>query len=95
MNELRTQLIEAAQTVCGDFAPQKDFFAGEVGAAIRTAKGRVYTGICIDLGSGLGFCAEVAAIADMLKHRETEPAVSYAVSRGEQIAKDRNYNLVP
>lgn len=24
----------------------------------------------------------------------TQPAVSYAVSRGEQIAKERNYNLV-
>jgi predicted transcriptional regulator len=24
----------------------------------------------------------------------TQPALSYAVSRGEQIAKERNYNLV-
>ena len=24
----------------------------------------------------------------------TQPAVSYAVSRGEQMAKERNYNLV-
>jgi cytidine deaminase len=34
-------------------------------------QGNIYTGICIDLGCGLGFCAEVAAIAQMLTHRET------------------------
>lgn len=26
---------------------------------------------------------------------QTQPAVSYAVIRGEQMAKERNYNLVP
>ena len=45
--------------------------AGGVGAAIQTRDGNVYTGVCIDLGSGLGFCAEVAAIAQMVTHRET------------------------
>ena len=84
MNESRTQLIEAARNVCGDFALQEDFSAGGVGAAIRTTKGNVYTGICIDLGSGLGFCAEVAAIAEMLKHRETQIDTVVAVS-GQRI----------
>jgi len=84
MNESRTQLIEAARAVCGDFALREDFSAGGVGAAIRTAKGNVYTGICIDLGSGLGFCAEVAAIAEMLKRRETQIDTVVAVS-GQRI----------
>ena len=44
------------------------------------AKGNIYTGICIDLSSGLGFCAEVAAIAEMLKQRETQIAQVVAVS---------------
>jgi len=78
------QLIEAARAVCGDFPLRKDFSAGGVGAAIRTAKGNVYTGICIDLGCGLGFCAEVAAMAEMLKHRETQIAAVVAVS-GDRI----------
>ena len=64
----------------GDFKLRKDFSAGGVGAAVRTAKGNVYTGVCIDLGSGLGFCAEVAAMAEMLKHRETHMAAVVAVS---------------
>jgi len=80
MNETRLKLIEAARGVCGDFALRDDFSAGGVGAAIRTAKGNVYTGICIDLGSGLGFCAEVAAIAEMLKNREKHIVSAVAVS---------------
>jgi len=51
-----------------------------VGAALLTAQGHTYTGICIDLACGLGFCAEVAAIAEMLKHRETHIVAVVAVS---------------
>jgi cytidine deaminase len=75
------QLIEVARAVCGEFALRGDFSAGSVGAAIRTAKGNIYTGICIDLACGLGFCAEVAAVAEMLKHRETHIATIVAISR--------------
>ena len=80
MENARTELIEAARAVCGEFELRKDFTAGSVGAAIRTAANNVYTGICIDLASGLGFCAEVAAIAEMLKNRETHIAAVVAVS---------------
>ena len=80
MNERESELIEAARAVCGDFRLRADFSAGGVGAAIRSAEGNVYTGICIDLGCGLGFCAEVAAIAEMLKHRETRIDTVVAVS---------------
>jgi hypothetical protein len=71
MNEARLKLIEAAKAVHGAFRLREDFSAGSVGAAILTAKGNIYTGICIDLACGLGFCAEVAAVAEMLKARET------------------------
>ena len=80
MDETRSRLIEAARAVCGDFALREDFAAGGVGAALLTAQDNVYTGICIDLASGLGFCAEVAAIAEMLKHRETQIVAVVAVS---------------
>jgi cytidine deaminase len=72
-------LIEAARAVCGEFTLRDDFSAGSVGAAVRTADGNVYTGICIDIACGLGFCAEVAAVAEMLKHRETRIAAVAAV----------------
>ena len=72
MNDATAKLIEAARAVVGDLKLGEEFSAGGVGAAIRTVQGNVYTGICIDLGCGLGFCAEVAAIAQMLTHRETQ-----------------------
>jgi cytidine deaminase len=82
MNEAKAKLIKAAKVVCGAFKLREDFSAGSVGAAILTAKGNIYTGICIDLACGLGFCAEVAAVAEMLKARETHVLAVVAVSDG-------------
>jgi cytidine deaminase len=81
MDENTKRLIAAATAVCGEFKLGKDFSAGSVGAAIRTAKGNIYTGVCIDLGCGLGFCAEVSVIAEMLKARETHIVAVVAVSK--------------
>jgi len=80
MGDLTKDLIAAARAVCGELALSGDHLAGSVGAAIRTAQGNVYTGICIDLDCGLGFCAEASAVAEMLKHRETRVAAVVAVS---------------
>jgi len=74
-------LIAAAKSVLGEFELSKEFSAGSVGAAIQTSKGNIYTGVCIDLGCGLGFCAEVAAISEMLKHRETHITAIVAVTK--------------
>jgi cytidine deaminase len=40
--------------------------AGGVGAALLADDGRVYTGVCIDTGSSMGFCAEHAAAGAMV-----------------------------
>lgn len=45
--------------------------AGHVACALETSEGKLYTGICIDLPCSIGFCAEQAAIAAMVKHGET------------------------
>ena len=81
MDEIVSKLIEAARGVCEEFSLGNNFSAASVGAAIRTAEGNIYTGVCIDLASGLGFCAEVSAVAEMLKHRETRITDVVAVSR--------------
>lgn len=80
MTQERLQLIEAARNICGALKLRDEFSAGGVGAALRTKKGNIYTGICIELGSCLGFCAEVAAIAEMLKNRETQIELIVAVA---------------
>lgn len=43
---------------------------GDVGCALITDKGNLYLGISIDTCSGMGFCAEHAAIAAMVTHGE-------------------------
>jgi cytidine deaminase len=81
MNDLNTKLIAAARDVVGEMDLGDGFSAGSVGAAIRTVQGDIFTGICIDLGCGLGFCAEVAAIAHMLTQRQTRIDTVVAVTK--------------
>lgn len=60
------QLIKKAQSVISPHRITGDFLVGNVGAALVSEKGNVYTGVCIDTGSGMGFCAEHSAIAAMV-----------------------------
>ena len=73
------ELIEAASKVAGVFTPSKHCTAGGVAAALLTEAGKVYTGICIDTSCSLGFCAEHAAIAEMLKAHESDIRLIVAV----------------
>ncbi|MFA5308105.1 MAG: cytidine deaminase [Dehalococcoidales bacterium] len=72
-------LIKAAHGVTGVYKPSKQVESGSVGAALLTKDGNVYTGVCIDTASSLGFCAEHSAIAEMLKHHESEIVMVAAV----------------
>lgn len=83
MNDPDSELIAAARSVVGEMKLGEGGSAGSVGAAIRTVEGEVFTGICIDLECGLGFCAEVAAIARMLAERQTR------IDRVVAVTKDR------
>ena len=66
------ELVAAARDVLGKFALIKpSITAGGVAAALVSDSGRIYTGINLDLACGIGTCAEHAAIAEMLKARET------------------------
>jgi len=76
------ELISEAQKIVGEFTlSEKYLSAGSAGVALITKSGRLYTGICIDLACGIGFCAEHAAIAEMLKNRETQIEMIVAVSQ--------------
>ena len=46
--------------------------AGEVSAAILSASGKIYTGVCIDTCSTLGICAERNAIFNMITCGESQ-----------------------
>jgi len=74
------ELIATANALAGEFRTSEDCVAGGVAAALLSRSGRVYTGVCVDTACSLGFCAEHAAIAEMLKARESEIALVVAVS---------------
>ena len=59
------ELTERAKSVV---RPRKvgDRLVGDVGCALLTDQGNIYLGVCIDTGSGTGFCAEHSAIAAMV-----------------------------
>ncbi len=46
--------------------------AGSVSAALLTAKGNIYVGVCIDTACSLGMCAERNAIANMITKGESQ-----------------------
>lgn len=58
-------LVYAAEAV---LRPHRvgDRLFGDVAAALETVAGQRHVGVCIDTGSGTGFCAEHAAIAAMV-----------------------------
>ncbi len=59
-------LYQKAKAVVHPWRLSKSAEAGGVGAAILSESGKVYTGVCIDTGSSMGFCAEHAAVASMV-----------------------------
>jgi cytidine deaminase len=79
------ELIEAAYSVAGTYKPSKVCESGSVGAALLAKDGNIYTGVCIDTACSLGFCAEHAAIAEMLKHRESRVDMIVAVTDKKEI----------
>jgi cytidine deaminase len=66
-------LIDLARPLLGEIAlGRSDMSAATVACAIRSGSGRTYTGVCVHLSCGIGFCAEHAAVAEMIKGRETQ-----------------------
>ena len=68
-----------AESVVRFRALANDNTAGGVGAAMITNQGNIYKGVCIDTGSGMGFCAEHAAAAAMIIAGESKIAKVAAV----------------
>lgn len=80
MNELSNlEMIEKAKTV---LKPRELFLgnsSGDVACALLSSQGNIYLGVCIDISSGIGFCAEHSAIAAMVTAGETAIARIVAV----------------
>ena len=79
MDAIWTQMYEAAKRVQNARQISKYVDAGGVAAAVLSASGRIYTGVCVDTCSTLGICAERNAIFNMLTNGEQEIAKVLAV----------------
>ena len=74
-------LVDLATPLLGEIAlGSVDSSAATVAAAILSRSGQTYTGVCVHLSCGIGFCAEHAAVAEMIKGRETEVDTVVAVN---------------
>jgi cytidine deaminase len=75
------ELIFTASKLARRFTSSDDCTSGDVAAALLTTSGHLYTGVCVDTACSLGFCAEHAAIAEMLKARESSIELIVAVDQ--------------
>ncbi len=66
------RLFAAAKAVQNGRKISEYVDAGGVAAAILSASGKIYTGVCVDTCSTLGICAERNAIFNMLTNGEQE-----------------------
>ena len=71
MTMTNLDLIAKAKTVLRPRNLSFDNSAGSVACALLSASGHLYLGVCIDISSGIGFCAEHSAIAAMVTAGES------------------------
>jgi len=84
MEKIWEELYSAAKAVQNARKISDYVTAGEVSAAILSASGKIYTGICVDTCSTLGICAERNAIFNMLTNGESEIKKVVAVLPNEK-----------
>jgi cytidine deaminase len=77
------ELIRLAQAVLNPHVVDGRLF-GDVASMLVTEKGNRYLGVCIDTGSGTGFCAEHSAVAAMVTAGEYRIAKVVAVWRNDE-----------
>jgi cytidine deaminase len=80
-----TELIEKAIAIAHSRQLTDECTVGEVGAALLTSAGSVFTGVSISAASGVGFCAEHSAVAQMITAGETRIQKVVAVSANGKV----------
>ena len=65
-------MLEAAKAVQNGRQISQYVEAGGVAAAVLSASGKIYTGVCVDTSCTLGICAERNAIFHMITSGEHE-----------------------
>ena len=66
------KMYEAAKAVQNGREISERIYAGGVAAAVESASGRIYVGVCVDTSCTLGIYAERNAIFNMITNGEQE-----------------------
>ena len=72
MENIWSEMYEAARAVLNERNISDYVSCGQVAAAVRSRSGKIYTGVCIDTCCTLGICAERNAIFNMINNGEQE-----------------------
>ena len=72
MDSIWDEMYRAAKKVQNERKISDYVEAGGVAAAVLSASGMIYTGVCIDTCGTLGICAERNAIFNMITNGENE-----------------------
>lgn len=80
------ELIKEAESVLNPHTDTHGRLHGDVGAAVLSTNGNVYTGVCVDTSNG-GFCAEQSALAAMITDGTYTFKKIVAVWRDEKTGK--------
>ncbi len=79
LNPTDAELISRARATLNPRRISPTVEVGGVGCALITATGMFHVGVCIDAASGIGFCAEHAAISSMITNGESHIRTLVAV----------------
>jgi len=80
-----SELYQKAKGVLNPRKLSSSADAGGVASALVTVTGNIYTGVCIDTSSSMGFCAEHNAIGSMITSGESRITTIVAVNWDGQI----------
>ena len=81
MEKIWTDLHDAAVKVLKPREVSRMIEAGGVAAAIESASGKIYVGVCVDTACTLGVCAERNAIFNMITNGENAIRRVIAINR--------------
>lgn len=81
MDNTWNKLYDAAKQVLNPREISKMIEAGGVAAAIESASGKIYVGVCVDTACTLGICAERNAIFHMITNGENAIRRVIAINR--------------
>jgi len=71
MDRIWNELHDTALKVINPRQVSEFIGAGEVAAAIESASGKIYVGVCVDTACTLGICAERNALFNMITNGES------------------------